>query len=80
MFLFVAPQAGGMVFLRYQLEMNSTLLATRLRDEKSLLVLPGDVYGMDRYLRIGIGERATYFSEGLALLEEGLKGFAKEIS
>ena len=69
---FVPPKAGGMVFLRYQLAENSSDLARRLRKQKSLLVLPGDVYGMDHYIRIGIGERASYFDAGLALLAQGL--------
>jgi aspartate/methionine/tyrosine aminotransferase len=70
---FVPPKAGGMAFLRYELAINSSELSRRLRDEKSLLVLPGDVYGMDHYIRIGIGDRASHFAEGLALLNEGLE-------
>ncbi len=75
-FRFVPPQAGGMVFLHYDLDINSSELATRLRKEKGLLVLPGDVYGMDHYLRLGIGERKDYLEKGLALLAEGLDGLA----
>lgn len=70
-FHFVPPKAGGMCFLRYAADVNSTDLATRLRNEKSLLVLPGDVYGMDHYLRLGIGERSDYLERGLALLGDG---------
>lgn len=70
-FHFVPPKAGGMCFLRYAADVNSTDLATRLRNEKSLLVLPGDVYGMDHYLRLGIGERSDYLERGLALLGTG---------
>ena len=36
---------------------NSTELVNRLRDEKSVLIVPGDHFGMDGYLRIGFGER-----------------------
>ena len=60
-----------MCFLRYAANVNSTELATRLRNEKSLLVLPGDVYGMDHYLRLGIGERSDYLKRGLELLGDG---------
>jgi len=70
-FHFVPPRAGGMAFLRYHAEVNSSEFATRLREEKSLLVLPGDVYGMDGYLRLGIGERSDYLERGLELLGEG---------
>jgi aspartate/methionine/tyrosine aminotransferase len=74
---FVPPKAGGMAFLRYRLGVGSSELARRLRDEKSLLVLPGDVYGMDHYIRIGIGDQPSHFAEGLALLEEGLDELAQ---
>ena len=71
-FHFVPPKAGGMCFLRYTQQINSTELATWLRTEKSLLVLPGDVYGMDQYLRLGIGERSDYLARGLERLGSGL--------
>ena len=74
---FVPPKAGGMAFLRYRLAVNSSELARRLRDEKSLLVLPGDVYRMDHFIRIGIGDRPSHFAEGLALLGEGLDELAQ---
>ncbi len=67
-FRFVPPQAGGMAFLHYDHDINSTAFTTRLRGERSLLVLPGDVYGMDHYLRLGIGERSDYLLAGLERL------------
>ena len=71
LFRFVPPRAGGMAFLRYASPINSTELSRRLREEKSLLVVPGDVYGMDGFLRIGIGERSDYLARGLELLGQG---------
>lgn len=71
LFDFIPPKAGGMCFLRYHHRINSTELATKLRDEKRLLVLPGDVYGMDHYIRLGIGERPDYLRAGLELLGQG---------
>ena len=47
------------------LPMNSTALVTRLRDEESVLVVPGDHFGMDGYLRLGAGEHADYVLAGL---------------
>ncbi|MEM7582056.1 MAG: aminotransferase class I/II-fold pyridoxal phosphate-dependent enzyme, partial [Acidobacteriota bacterium] len=67
-FRFVPPKAGGMAFIHYAYDINSTTFTTRLRDERSLLVLPGDVYGMDHYLRLGIGERADVLQTGLERL------------
>jgi aspartate/methionine/tyrosine aminotransferase len=69
-FRLVAPQAGGMAFLEYSYDVNSTEFSTRLREEKSVFVLPGDVYGIDRHLRIGIGEESEALGRGLLLLGE----------
>ena len=66
------PKAGGMAFIRYQLDMNSTELTTRLRKEKSVLVVAGDCYGMDGYLRIGFGAEPEYLRRGLERIGEFL--------
>lgn len=63
-----SPDAGAFLFARYDLPFNSTALATRLRDEESVLIVPGDQFGRDGYLRIGIGEHVDYVLEGLARL------------
>jgi aspartate/methionine/tyrosine aminotransferase len=65
MFSWIAPQAGAIVYVRYNYAINSTELVTRLRDEKSVLVVPGDHFGMDGYLRLGFGERPDYLRQGL---------------
>lgn len=72
LFDFVPPQAGGMAFLKYHFDMNSTELSEWLRIHKKVLVLPGDVYGMDHHLRLGIGEDKPTLARGLELLGEGL--------
>ncbi|MDN5203731.1 aminotransferase class I/II-fold pyridoxal phosphate-dependent enzyme [Fulvivirgaceae bacterium BMA10] len=72
LFHFVPPQAGGMAFMRYQLDMNSTELSNWLRTEKSVFIVPGDCYGMDRYLRVGIGSEQKYLLEGLNRIDEAL--------
>jgi hypothetical protein len=72
-FSWIRPEAGAIVYTRYAHAINSTALVTRLRDEESVLVVPGDQFGMDGYLRLGVGERAGYLMAGLervrALLE-----------
>lgn len=65
MFTWIAPEAGAIVYARYQHPINSTTLATRLREEKSVLVVPGDHFGMDGYLRLGFGEDPEYLRQGL---------------
>ncbi|MEP7116195.1 MAG: aminotransferase class I/II-fold pyridoxal phosphate-dependent enzyme [Acidobacteriota bacterium] len=62
----IRPEAGAFLFVRYAHAVNSTALVTRLRDEESVLIVPGDHFGMDGYLRLGAGEDAAYVLDGLA--------------
>lgn len=66
------PKAGGMAFVRYGLDMNSTDLATRLREDKSVLIVAGDCFGLDGYLRIGFGAEPGYLRRGLRRIGEFL--------
>jgi hypothetical protein len=47
---------------------NSSDLATRLRKEHSVLVVPGDHFKMDGHLRIGIGMDRSALETGLTRL------------
>jgi aspartate/methionine/tyrosine aminotransferase len=67
-FSWIPPEAGAIVYVRYNYPINSTELVTRLRDEKSVLIVPGDHFGMDGYLRLGFGERPDYLTQGLERL------------
>lgn len=68
MFSWIRPQAGAIIYVRYGYGINSTALADRLREEKSVLIVPGDHFGMDGFLRLGFGERPDYLREGLQRL------------
>lgn len=74
LFSYHPPDAGAICYVKYHFDINSTELAERLRTEKSVLVVPGDHFGMDRYLRIGFGNPATELGDALdrcsELLEE----------
>jgi aspartate/methionine/tyrosine aminotransferase len=76
LFTYVPPDAGGIVYVRYDHPMNSTELVTRLRLEKSVLIVPGDHFGMDGYLRIGYGDQVGHLREGLNRLHEMLAAIA----
>ena len=67
---FIPPRAGGMAFIRYKLDINSRELATRLREEKSVFIMDGDCFGMDQYIRIGIGSEKGYMLAGLERMGE----------
>ena len=51
----IPPQAGAITFVRYTYPIGSTALIERIRDEQSVLVVPGDHFAMDGYFRIGFG-------------------------
>jgi len=69
-FGFVPPRAAGIAFVSYPMEINSTELVTRLRDEKGVLVIAGDCFGMDGHLRFGIGGECDALIEGLGRVSE----------
>lgn len=68
----VPPEAGAIGFVRYGHDVGSTALAERLRRTEGVLVVPGDHFGLDGYLRIGYGGRAATLREGLARLDRML--------
>ena len=65
LFSYVPPDAGAIVYVKYQHPINSTELVTRLRERKSVLIVPGDHFGMDGYLRLGFGDEPSHLREGL---------------
>lgn len=73
LFRFQPPQAGAIAFVGYNLKMNSTRLVEKLIREKSVLIVPGDHFELDHYLRFGYGSEEKYLLAGLARIEETLK-------
>ncbi|MEY4094271.1 MAG: hypothetical protein RLZZ53_1470, partial [Acidobacteriota bacterium] len=69
-FTWIKPEAGAIVYVKYDHPINSTELVTRLRVEKSVLTVPGDHFGMDGYLRLGFGEPPEYNRAGLDRLRD----------
>lgn len=67
---YITPRAGAMLFLKYDLAVNSSDLAQRLMEEKSVLLVPGDHYGMDGWLRIGFGNETDEVRTGLDRLHD----------
>ncbi len=69
-FTLVPPQAAAIVFARYHLDVNSTELVERLMHEKRVLIVPGDHFGLDHYLRISFGLPPDYLEAGLDRIHE----------
>jgi aspartate/methionine/tyrosine aminotransferase len=78
MFSHIPPAAGAICFLRYALRINSSDLAWRLLKEKSTLIVPGDHFGMDGFIRIGMGHVGTYLFDALGRVDETLRELAAE--
>jgi aspartate/methionine/tyrosine aminotransferase len=68
----IPPEAGAIALVRYRHPIGSTELSTRLRDERSVLVVAGDFFDMDGYVRIGFGSDPAYLTSALTLIGEFL--------
>lgn len=79
-FHWIKPEAGAIVYVRYDHPINSTVLVNRLREEKSVLIVPGDHFGMDGYLRLGFGEPPEYNRAGLDRLKELLSSLVAPVA
>jgi DNA-binding transcriptional MocR family regulator len=62
---YVRPVAGAIAYLKYDLRERSTALAERIREEQSVLLVPGDMFGLGRGFRIGFGFDAQQMIKGL---------------
>jgi aspartate/methionine/tyrosine aminotransferase len=69
----IAPEAGAIVFVRHTHPFRSSELTERLRDAHSVLLVPGDYFDMDGYLRIGFGSDPKHLESALSLIGEFLK-------
>jgi aspartate/methionine/tyrosine aminotransferase len=73
LFTYRPPDAGAICYMRYRPDVNSSGFAEKLRAEKDVLVVPGDHFGMDRYLRIGFGNPRDELMEALARIAEAFR-------
>jgi aspartate/methionine/tyrosine aminotransferase len=68
-FSYIPPQAGAIAFFRYKLPIVSSALFDKLRIEQSVLITPGDHFGVGKYIRVGYGYDIEYTLEGLARVD-----------
>lgn len=64
-FKFIPPDAGAMAFTKYDWHINSSVLVEKIREEASVMLVAGDWYGMDHYLRFGYGATASVLEAAL---------------
>lgn len=65
---YIPPEAGAVVFFRYPFPERSADLVARLRDERGVLVVPGDHFDTEGYLRVGFGSTPEDLGAALEIL------------
>jgi aspartate/methionine/tyrosine aminotransferase len=76
-FRYARPVAGAIAYARYDLPVKSTALVDRIRQEQSVLLVPGDVFGLGKGLRFGFGYDIEHTLKGLARVDETLAAIAR---
>ncbi len=71
-FRWVRPMAGAIAYVEYALPVESTALVDRIRREQSVLLVPGDAFGLGRGIRFGFGHDIQHTQKGLARVDEVL--------
>ena len=66
------PDAAAIAFLHYDLDINSTDWIERLREEKSVLMVPGDHFGLDHHIRLSFAVPEPKLVDGLERIHESV--------
>jgi aspartate/methionine/tyrosine aminotransferase len=74
-FRLVPPKIGGIAFVGYNLDIGSTDLVMRIKDEQSVLIVPGEAMGMEGFVRIGYGNPKLI--DGLDRINETILSLTK---
>ena len=67
------PDAGAICLVKYRQSVSALDLVERMRAEHSVLLVPGDHFGLPHHIRLGFGEELHHFRKALAETERGLK-------
>jgi aspartate/methionine/tyrosine aminotransferase len=66
------PDAAAIAFLSYDLDINSTEWMERLRDDKGVLLVPGDHFGLDHHIRLSFALPEAELVDGLQRIHESV--------
>jgi len=72
-FTWHAPQAGAICWARYRQAIPAAEIVEKVRAQHSVLLVPGDHFGMPSFLRFGFGGDLQHFEEALAETERALR-------
>jgi aspartate/methionine/tyrosine aminotransferase len=64
------PVAGAITYVKYDLPLRSSELVDRIRQERSVLLVSGDMFGLKKGIRFGFGFDFEHTMKGLALVDE----------
>jgi hypothetical protein len=69
---YVRPEAGAIAYARTDLPIGSRDLVERIRTEQSVLLVPGEMFGVEKGIRFGFGYDIEHTLKGLARVDETL--------
>lgn len=75
-FSYARPAAGAIAYVKYDMPIASTELVDLVREERSVLLVPGDMFGLRKGIRFGFGYDIEHTMKGLARAEDLLTGRA----
>ncbi|MEX0754053.1 MAG: aminotransferase class I/II-fold pyridoxal phosphate-dependent enzyme [Actinomycetota bacterium] len=68
-FRYARPKAGAIAYAEYDLPIPSGELIDRIREDQSVLLVPGEVFGIGDGIRFGFGYDIDHTMEGLARVD-----------
>jgi aspartate/methionine/tyrosine aminotransferase len=77
-FSYVRPVAGAIAYVRTGLPIRSRDLVERIREERSVLLVPAEHFGLKRGIRFGFGFDIEHTMKGLARVDETLAAVEAE--
>lgn len=77
LFSYTPPQASAVTFIRYHLDINSTVLMEKLCQEASVFVGAGDAFGMDHHIRIAFGQEKAVLDEAFHRIRRTMENLRK---
>ncbi|HEX6844110.1 MAG TPA: aminotransferase class I/II-fold pyridoxal phosphate-dependent enzyme [Actinomycetota bacterium] len=75
-FRYARPVAGAIAFVKEDTSLGSAELVERIREERSVLLVPGPMFGLKRGIRLGFGFDVEHTLKGLARVDETLAAVA----
>jgi aspartate/methionine/tyrosine aminotransferase len=72
------PEAGAICFARYHHTTDATALVERIRARHSILLVPGEHFGLPQHLRLGFGNPRPELERALAELEAPFRELTRD--